>query len=81
MLIKQMNQENVSFVIIVILSLLVMVVMIWCKGQQIFRNIAIRHIKKTAYKIYFRHMSKHKAKKIMNRFDLIGKTRNIYYND
>ena len=46
-----------------------------------FRNIAIPHIKKTAYKIYFCHMSKHKAKKTMNRFDLIGKTRNIYYND
>ena len=25
-----------------------------------FENIAIFHIKKTAYRIYFRHMSKHK---------------------
>ena len=46
-----------------------------------FKNIAIVHIKKTAYRIYFQHMSKHKAKKIMNKFDLIGKTGNIYCND
>ena len=46
-----------------------------------FKNIAIVHIKKTAYRIYFRHMIKHKAKKIMNKFDLIGKTGNIYCND
>ena len=46
-----------------------------------FKNIAIVHIKKTAYSIYSRHMSKHKAKEIMNKFDLIGKSRNIYCND
>ena len=46
-----------------------------------FKNIAIVHIKKTAYRIYFQHMSKHKAKKIINKFDLIGKTKNIYCND
>ena len=46
-----------------------------------FKNIAIVHIKKSAYRIYFQHMSKHEAKKIMNKFDLIGKTRNIYCND
>ena len=28
-----------------------------------FTNIAIVHIKKTAYRIYFQHMNKHKAKK------------------
>ena len=28
-----------------------------------FKNIAIVHIKKTVYRIYFQHMSKHKAKK------------------
>ena len=28
-----------------------------------FKNIAIGHIKKRAYRIYFQHMSKHKAKK------------------
>ena len=45
-----------------------------------FKNIAIVHIKKTVYRIYFQHMSKHKAKKIMNKFDLIGKAGNIYCN-
>ena len=41
-----------------------------------FKNIAIVHIKKTAYRICFQHMTKHKAKKIMNKFDLIGKMNN-----
>ena len=36
-----------------------------------FKNIAIIHIKKNTYRIYFQHMNKHKAKKIMN----------IYCND
>ena len=45
------------------------------------KNIAIVRIKKTAYRIYFQHVNKNKAKKIMNKFDLIGKTRNIYCND
>ena len=44
--------------------------------------IAIVHIKKTANRIYFWHMNKHKAKKKkMNKSDLIGKTGNIYCND
>ena len=46
-----------------------------------FKNIAIVHIKKSAYRIYFQHMSKHEAKKIMNKFDLIDKSGNIYCND
>ena len=46
-----------------------------------FKHIAIVHIKTTAYRIYFRHMSKHKAKKIMNKFDLIDKTGNVSCND
>ena len=46
-----------------------------------FENIAIVHIKKTAHRIYFQHMSKHKAKEIMNKFNLISKTGNIYCND
>ena len=46
-----------------------------------FKNIAIVHIKKSAYRIYFQHVSKHKAKKIMKKFDLIGKMGNIYCND
>ena len=46
-----------------------------------FKNIANVHIKKKSYRIYFQHMSKHKAKKIMNKFDLVGKMVNIYCND
>ena len=46
-----------------------------------FKYIAVVHIKKTAYRIYFQNMSKHKAKKIMNEFDLVGKMGNIYCND
>ena len=29
-----------------------------------FKNIAIVHVKKTAYRIYFKDISKHKAKKV-----------------
>ena len=46
-----------------------------------FKNIAIVHIKNNAYRIYFKDISKHKAKKLMNKFDLIGKTGDIYCND
>ena len=46
-----------------------------------FKYVAIVHIKKTAYRIYFQNMSKHKGKKIMNEFDLVGKMGNIYCND
>ena len=60
-LIKQMNQENVSFVSYGPFT---------CDGcydmvqrSTDFKNIAIVHIKKSAYRIYFQHMSKHKAKK------------------
>ena len=42
-----------------------------------FKNTAIVHVKKSAYRIYFKD-SKRKAKKLMNKFDLIGKTGNIY---
>ena len=51
------------------------------KDQQILEILLLFILKKTAYRIYFQHMSKHKAKKIMNKFDLIGKTGNIYCND
>ena len=46
-----------------------------------FKNIAIVRVKKSAYRIYFKDISKHKAKKLMNKFDLIGKTGDIYCND
>ena len=46
-----------------------------------FKNIATVHNKKTIYGIYFQHMSKHKAKKLIKKFHLIGKMGNIYCND
>ena len=46
-----------------------------------FKNIAIVHVKNNAYRICFKNISKHKAEKLMNKFDLIGKTGDIYCND
>ena len=38
-----------------------------------FKNIAIVHVRKSAYRIYFQHMSKHEAKKLMENSNLIDK--------
>ena len=38
-----------------------------------FRNIAIVHVKKTVYKIYFLHMSIREAKKLIESSNLIDK--------
>ena len=38
-----------------------------------FKNIAIVHVKKSVYRIYFLYMSKSEAKKIMNNSNLFGK--------
>ena len=38
-----------------------------------FKNIAIVHVKKSAYRIYFLYMSKRKAKSLMNNSNLIDK--------
>ena len=46
-----------------------------------FKNIAIVHIKKNTYRIYFSCMNKHKAKKLIKKFDQINKTGRISYND
>ena len=40
-----------------------------------FKNIAIAHIKKNAYRIYFPYMSKRKAKKLLTNSDLVDKMR------
>ena len=45
-----------------------------------FKNIAVVRVKNNAYRIYFKDISKHKAKKLMNNFYLIGKTADIYCN-
>ena len=46
-----------------------------------FKNTAIIYAKKSAYRVYFKDISKHKAKKIMNKFNLAGKTGDIDCND
>ena len=46
-----------------------------------FKNIVIARVKKSAYRIYFKDISKHKARKLMNKFELIGKTGDIYCNE
>ena len=46
-----------------------------------FKNIAIACVKNNAYRIYLKDISKHKAKKLMNKFDLIGKTGDICCNN
>ena len=38
-----------------------------------FKNIAIIHVRKSAYRVYFLYMSKREAKKLMNNSNLIGK--------
>ena len=38
-----------------------------------FKNIAVVHIKKSAYRIYFLGMTKHEAKKLMKNSNLIDK--------
>ena len=38
-----------------------------------FKNIAIVHVKKSVYRIYFLYMSKREAKKLMNNSNLIDK--------
>ena len=46
-----------------------------------FKNIAIVHIKKNECRIYFQHINKDKAKKIIKKFDIIGKMGNIDCNN
>ena len=38
-----------------------------------FKNIAIVHVKKSAYRIHFQYMSKYKAKHLMTNSNLIDK--------
>ena len=42
-----------------------------------FKNITIVHVKKNAYRVYFPYMNKHKAKKSMNKSNLINKMGSI----
>ena len=73
MLIRQINQKNVCFVIIgIFLTKILVMDPDLCDGcynfsqKSIdFKNIAIVHIKKNAYRIYFLYMSKREAKKLL----------------
>ena len=58
-----------------------MVAIIYHKNLKILKILVLYIIKKEAYRIYFQHINKYKAKKIMNKFDLIGKMGNIYCNN
>ena len=42
-----------------------------------FKNITIVHVRKNAYRVYFPYMNKYKAKKLINKFNLIDKTESI----
>ena len=44
-----------------------------------FKNIAIVHVKKIAYRIYFLYISKRKAKSLMNNSNLIDR-KGVLYN-
>ena len=46
-----------------------------------FKNIAIIRVKNNACRVYFEDINKHKAIKIMNKFNLLGKTVIIYCNN
>ena len=43
-----------------------------------FKNITIIYTKNNSYRVYFKDISKHKAKKLMNKFNLVGKMGDIY---
>ena len=45
-----------------------------------FKDIAIIYVKKTTYRVHFKDISKNKAKKLMDKFNLVGKSGDIYCN-
>ena len=76
MLIRQINHKNVCFVIIGIFYIKILIIEhIFVITAIVFIVIAIVHIKKNAYRIYFLCMSKRKAKKIMTNSNLVDKTK------
>ena len=42
-----------------------------------FKNNTIVHVRKNAYRFYFSYMKKHKARKLMNKLNLIDMTGSI----
>ena len=79
MLIRQINQKNACFVITGIFQIITLVtgrifVMVAITLKSVdFKNIAVVHVKKSMYRIYFLCMSKREAKKLMLNSDLIDK--------
>ena len=49
--------------------------------QKILKILLLFTLKKTAYRVYFKDISKNKAKKLMNKFNLVGKTGHSYCNN
>ena len=79
-LIKQINQKNVCFAIIVFLDNNFSYGPYLCDGcynimqkSNNFKNIAIVHVKKSVYRIYFLYMSKREVKILMTNSNLIDK--------
>ena len=79
MLIKQINQKNVCFVIIgvfwirtLVMEHIFAMVAIMQKYND-FKNIATVHVKKSSHRIYFQYMSKRKAKSLTANSNLIDK--------
>ena len=89
MLIREIDQKSVSFVIIGIFyikilvmdHIFVMSVIIFLKNLEILKILLLFILKKNTYRIYFQHMSKHEAKELIKKFDLIDKTGSINCND
>ena len=46
---------------------------IYCKKSNNLKNIAIVHVKKSAYRIYFKYVSRREAKKLITNSNLIDK--------
>ena len=42
-----------------------------------FKNITVVHVRKNAHRVYFSYMNRHKAKKLMNKFNLIDQMGSI----
>ena len=89
MLIRQINQKSVSFVIIgisyikilVMDHIFVMTAIVFLKNLEILKILLLFILKKYIYRIYFQHMSKQEAKKLIKKFDLIDNTGSINCND
>ena len=81
MLICQINQKNVCFVITGIFQIrtlamdhiFVMDAIIQCKNAINLKILLLFMLKKSAYRIYFLYMSKREAKKLMNNSNLAKK--------